>query len=103
MAQRPIGMCSSDATIVIKSIIPVGCTASVREKCHCENILFGPEFLWESKTLYDNLYTSRIIVDTNVQNALLVEAAHTLTKLLQEGAIRENIDILFMVFPRRKL
>ena len=87
-----------DAIIIIKSTIPVGFTASVREKYHCDNILFSPEFLRESKALYDNLYPSRIIVGTDVQNARLVKAAHTFAELLQQGAIKEDIDTLFMGF-----
>ena len=87
-----------DAVIVIKSTIPVGYTESIRSKYHCDNILFSPEFLRESKALYDNLYPSRIIVGTDTMNARLMKAADTFAKLLKEGAVKENIDVLLMGF-----
>ena len=87
-----------DAIIVIKSTIPVGYTADIRKKFNFDNILFSPEFLRESKALYDNLYPSRIIVGTDMENDRLVAAAHTFAELLKQGALKENIDTLFMGF-----
>lgn len=87
-----------EAIIVIKSTIPVGYTENIRRKLNCDNILFSPEFLRESKALYDNLYPSRIIVGTDENNDRLVKAAHAFAELLKEGAVKENIDTLYMGF-----
>lgn len=95
---RQVTAVNPKAVMVIKSTIPVGYTKSVREKLHTRNILFSPEFLRESKALYDNLYPSRIIVGTDLDDARLTEAAHTFAALLQEGALKKDIDTLFMGF-----
>lgn len=89
---------NTDCILIIKSTIPVGYTESIRKKMNCDRIIFSPEFLRESRALYDNLYPSRIIVGTDEKNPKLVEAANTFAKLLQEGAIKENIDTLIMGF-----
>ena len=93
---QPVIKYNPDAIMIIKSTIPVGFTASVREKYHCDNIIFSPEFLRESQALYDNLYPSRIIVGTDVENARLVKAANTFAGLLKEGAIKDDIYTLIM-------
>ncbi|MDL2302497.1 nucleotide sugar dehydrogenase [Lachnospiraceae bacterium OttesenSCG-928-D06] len=89
---------NKDAIIVVKSTIPVGYISTVREKYQCDNIIFSPEFLREGKALYDNLYPSRIIVGTDLTNERLVEAASKFSELLQQGAVKENIDTLIMGF-----
>ena len=95
---RQVLAVNPNAIMVIKSTIPVGYTEGIREKMDCKNILFSPEFLRESKALYDNLYPSRIIVGTDLTDTRLVDAAHTFANLLQEGALKENIDTVFMGF-----
>ena len=95
---RQVMAVNPKAIMVIKSTIPVGFTSEIREKTGSKNILFSPEFLRESKALYDNLYPSRIIVGTDMEDARLVEAAYTFAQMLQEGAIKENVETLFMGF-----
>ena len=95
---RLVTECNSRAVIVIKSTIPVGYTQHIREKTRNRNILFSPEFLRESKALYDNLYPSRIIVGTSPEDKRLTEAAHTFAELLRQGALKENIETLYMGF-----
>lgn len=91
-----------NAVMVIKSTIPVGYTEQIRKKTGSKNIMFSPEFLRESKALYDNLYPSRIIVGTDPNDPHLVEAAHTFAGLLQEGAIKQDVDTLYMGFTRSR-
>ena len=95
---RQVMAVNQDAVMVIKSTVPVGYTKSVREKFHCRNILFSPEFLRESKALYDNLYPSRIIVGTDLQDEQMRSAAETFASLLREGAIKEHIETLIIGF-----
>lgn len=93
---RQVLQVNPDAIMIVKSTVPVGFTESIREKYCCDNILFSPEFLREGRALYDNLYPSRIIVGVPVRNARLKKAAETFAKLLQEGALKENIEVRFM-------